>query len=35
MPLLLVRPLEGKPEFAPEQVLRHILLPLDGTELAE
>lgn len=35
MPLLLVRPAEGKPTFAPEQVLRHILLPLDGTEFAE
>jgi nucleotide-binding universal stress UspA family protein len=35
MPVLLVRPLEGKPAFAPEQVLRHILVPLDGSELAE
>jgi nucleotide-binding universal stress UspA family protein len=35
MPLLLVRPLEGKPAFAPEQALRHILVPLDGSGLAE
>jgi len=35
MPLLLVRPAEGKPALAPEQVLRHILLPLDGSALAE
>jgi len=35
MPLLLVRPAEGQPTLEPEQVLRHILVPLDGSELAE
>jgi nucleotide-binding universal stress UspA family protein len=35
VPLLLVRPREGSPDLADEPVLRHILLPLDGSALAE
>jgi nucleotide-binding universal stress UspA family protein len=34
-PVLLVRPEDGKPDFGRETVLRNILVPLDGTELAE
>jgi len=34
-PLLLVRPQEGIPDLAQEPVLRHLLIPLDGSELAE
>jgi nucleotide-binding universal stress UspA family protein len=35
MPLLLVRPQEEAPDLAREQVLQHVLIPLDGTALAE
>jgi nucleotide-binding universal stress UspA family protein len=35
MPLLLVRPGESAAEFTPEPVLKHLLLPLDGSPLAE
>jgi nucleotide-binding universal stress UspA family protein len=35
VPLLLVRPREGKPDLAGEPVLRHLLVPLDGSPLAE
>lgn len=35
MPLLLVRPQEEAPDPAKEQVLQHVLIPLDGTALAE
>jgi nucleotide-binding universal stress UspA family protein len=35
MPLLLVRPHSDTPAYDPEPVLKHILLPLDGTALAE
>jgi nucleotide-binding universal stress UspA family protein len=35
MPLLLVRPHETAPDLAQEPVLRHILLPLDGSAFAE
>ncbi|MBL8794151.1 MAG: universal stress protein [Planctomycetia bacterium] len=35
VPLLLVRPTEGKANFTEEVRLRHFLLPLDGTPLAE
>jgi nucleotide-binding universal stress UspA family protein len=35
VPLLLVRPHEGVPDLAQEPVLRHVLIPLDGSELAE
>jgi nucleotide-binding universal stress UspA family protein len=34
-PLLLVRPQETAPDHAAEPVLRHILVPLDGSVLAE
>ncbi len=35
VPLLLVRPQNGEAELAREPVLRHFLIPLDGSELAE
>jgi nucleotide-binding universal stress UspA family protein len=35
MPILLVRPGEAAAEFGTEPVLEHLLLPLDGTPLAE
>ncbi|MCI0459981.1 MAG: universal stress protein [Gemmataceae bacterium] len=35
MPLLLLRPGEGRPNLTDEPTLRHILLPLDGSPLAE
>jgi nucleotide-binding universal stress UspA family protein len=35
VPLLLVRPHGAEPDWAHEPVLRHVLLPLDGTALAE
>lgn len=35
MPILLVRPHEGEPTWQQEPVLEHLLLPLDGTPLAE
>ena len=35
MPLLLLRPHGPKPPLTPEPELKHILLPLDGTALAE
>jgi nucleotide-binding universal stress UspA family protein len=35
IPILLVRPGEGEPMWAHDPVLKHILLPLDGTPLAE
>jgi nucleotide-binding universal stress UspA family protein len=35
MPLLLVRPQESAPDFSSEPVLKHLLLPLDGSPLAE
>jgi nucleotide-binding universal stress UspA family protein len=35
MPLLLVRPDEAAAKFGTEPVLKHLLLPLDGTPLAE
>jgi nucleotide-binding universal stress UspA family protein len=35
MPMLLVQPKEGAPSFAQEQVIRRMLIPLDGSELAE
>jgi nucleotide-binding universal stress UspA family protein len=34
-PLLLVRPREAAPDFTAEPVLRHLLIPLDGSALAE
>jgi nucleotide-binding universal stress UspA family protein len=34
-PVLLVRPQDGKPDIGREPTLRNILVPLDGTELAE
>jgi len=34
-PVLLVRPGEGKPDLAGETALKSIVIPLDGTELAE
>jgi nucleotide-binding universal stress UspA family protein len=34
-PVLLVRPNEGKPDYRREPALRNILVPLDGTALAE
>jgi nucleotide-binding universal stress UspA family protein len=34
-PILLVRPREGEPAWGQEPALKHILLPLDGTPLAE
>jgi nucleotide-binding universal stress UspA family protein len=35
IPILLVRPQEGEPMWRHEPMLKHILLPLDGTPLAE
>jgi nucleotide-binding universal stress UspA family protein len=35
IPILLVRPQEGEPMWGHEPVLKHILMPLDGTPLAE
>jgi nucleotide-binding universal stress UspA family protein len=35
MPALLVRPREGGADLEHEPALRHVLLPLDGSELAE
>jgi nucleotide-binding universal stress UspA family protein len=35
VPLLLVRPHEGSPDFTSHPVLKHLLVPLDGTPLAE
>jgi nucleotide-binding universal stress UspA family protein len=35
VPLLLVRPHEGPPDFASQPALQHLLVPLDGTPLAE
>jgi nucleotide-binding universal stress UspA family protein len=35
MPLLLVRPGEAAPDFGREPVLKHLLLPLDGSPFAE
>ena len=35
VPLLLVRPHEGVPDLAQEPILQHLLIPLDGSELAE
>jgi nucleotide-binding universal stress UspA family protein len=35
VPVLLVRPAEGGPERTEAPPLRHILIPLDGTELGE
>jgi nucleotide-binding universal stress UspA family protein len=35
VPLLLVRPHEGPPDFTSHPQLRHLLVPLDGTPLAE
>jgi nucleotide-binding universal stress UspA family protein len=35
MPVLLVRPSEKAPRTAPEPVLENILIPLDGSKLAE
>jgi nucleotide-binding universal stress UspA family protein len=35
VPLLLTRPAEGEPDLAREPELRRLLLPLDGTPLAE
>jgi len=35
VPVLLVRPLEETPDLAQEPVLRHVLVPLDGSALAE
>jgi nucleotide-binding universal stress UspA family protein len=35
MPLLLVRPGEGQPDLKADPVPRHLLLPLDGSPLAE
>jgi len=34
-PLLLVRPREAAPDLGQEPVLKHVLLPLDGSALAE
>jgi nucleotide-binding universal stress UspA family protein len=34
-PILLVRPREGAVDLAAEPVLRHVLIPLDGSALAE
>lgn len=34
-PLLLVRPRDGIPDLSREQVLQHMLIPLDGSPLAE
>jgi nucleotide-binding universal stress UspA family protein len=35
VPLLLVRPREAMPDLAHEPAVKHILIPLDGSELAE
>jgi nucleotide-binding universal stress UspA family protein len=35
MPVLLVRPQEPVPDAGQEPVFRHVLIPLDGSELAE
>ena len=35
MPILLVRPQEEAPNLATQVTLRHILIPLDGSDLAE
>jgi nucleotide-binding universal stress UspA family protein len=35
VPLLLVRPHAGEPDLAAEPPLEHLLVPLDGSELAE
>jgi nucleotide-binding universal stress UspA family protein len=35
VPVLLLRPQEGAPDLARDPVLRHILVSLDGSELAE
>lgn len=35
MPLLLVRPRETAPDESQEPTLRHVLIPLDGSEFAE
>jgi nucleotide-binding universal stress UspA family protein len=35
IPILLVQPREGPPDLAQEPVLRRVLIPLDGSELAE
>jgi nucleotide-binding universal stress UspA family protein len=35
MPLLLVRPTEAPPDLFHEPVLKHMLLPLDGSQFAE
>jgi nucleotide-binding universal stress UspA family protein len=34
VPLLLVRPTEGKADITREQLLRHIMIPLDGSTLS-
>jgi len=35
IPILLVRPTEGAPDFAPQPLIRRVLIPLDGSRLAE
>ena len=35
MPVLLVRPREGAPDFDHEATLKHVLIALDGSPLAE
>jgi nucleotide-binding universal stress UspA family protein len=35
VPLLLLRPSDAAPDFGQEPVLKHVLLPLDGSALAE
>ncbi len=35
IPILLVQPKEAAPDLAPEPVVRRVLIPLDGSELAE
>jgi nucleotide-binding universal stress UspA family protein len=35
VPVLLVQPKEGAPDLAREQVVRRVLIPLDGSELGE
>ena len=35
IPILLVRPQEKAPDLSSEPILRHILIPLDGSALAE
>ena len=34
-PVLLIRPREGEPDLAQPPALRHVVIPLDGSELAE